>query len=77
MSLTDLLVRNSKPKDKQYKLGDSGGLYLLVTPSGGKYWRCKYRVSGKEKLLAIGVYPVITLAESQREMLASKKTIGS
>ena len=60
MSLTDLLVRNSKPRDTQYKLGDSGGLYLLVKPSGGKYWRFKYRVLGKEKLLTIGAYPVIT-----------------
>ncbi len=76
MSLTDLLVRNSKPKDKQYKLGDSGGLYLLVTPSGSKYWRCKYRVSGKEKLLAIGVYPVITLAEAREKCLQAKRLLA-
>lgn len=65
MALTDLQVRTAKPKDKPYKLADSGGLFLLVTTSGGKLWRFKYRVSGKEKLLALGSYPDLSLADAR------------
>ncbi|RDB42887.1 DUF4102 domain-containing protein [Halomonas sp. DQ26W] len=54
--LTATAVRNSKPRDRTYRLADGGGLYLEVTPSGGKYWRLKYRFHGKQKRLAIGVY---------------------
>jgi len=49
-----LTVRNAKPKEKPYKLGDTGGLFLLVQPTGGKLWRLKYRTDGKEKKLALG-----------------------
>ena len=49
MALTDIVIRNAKPKDKPYKLGDALGLFLLVQPTGGKLWRLKYRVDGKEK----------------------------
>ena len=59
MPLTDIAIRNAKLKDKPYKLSDTAGLYLLINPSGKKYWRLKYRFSGKEKLLSIGVYPVV------------------
>lgn len=47
-------VDTAKPKDKPYKLADGGGLYLLIKPNGARYWRLKYRVAGKEKLLALG-----------------------
>ena len=57
MKLNARQVDTAKPKDKPYKLADGGGLYLLIKPNGGKYWRLKYRVAGKEKLLALGVYP--------------------
>jgi hypothetical protein len=57
VSLTEVAIRKIKPQGKQYKLSDSGGLYLLVKPDGAKYWRLKYRHAGKEKLLALGVYP--------------------
>ncbi|HAJ6989702.1 TPA: DUF4102 domain-containing protein [Escherichia coli] len=56
MKLNARQIDTAKPKEKAYKLADGGGLYLLVKPSGGKYWRFKYRVAGKEKLLALGVY---------------------
>lgn len=56
MPLTDPDIRNAKPGEKPYKLSDSGGLFLLVTPNGGKWWRLKYRHAGKEKLLSLGVY---------------------
>ncbi|MBF5089835.1 DUF4102 domain-containing protein [Novosphingobium sp. NBM11] len=66
MALTDVAIRNAKPREKPYKLGDSLGLFLLVQPSGGKLWRLKYRVDGKEKKLAIGSYPEVGLADARR-----------
>lgn len=54
--LTDAKIKNAELREKPYKLSDSGGLYLLVQPKGGKYWRLKYRFAGKEKLLSLGVY---------------------
>jgi Arm DNA-binding domain len=54
--LTDVKARNAKPGEKQTKLFDGGGLFLLVTPQGGKSWRLKYRIEGKEKLLSFGTY---------------------
>ena len=65
MPLTDRQIKNAKPADKAYKLADGGGLYLQVTPAGGKLWRLKYRVGGKEKLLSIGKYPLISLLEAR------------
>ncbi|HYF60783.1 MAG TPA: integrase arm-type DNA-binding domain-containing protein [Burkholderiaceae bacterium] len=70
MALTDTAIRNAKPgltpkgarTAKPYKLGDAGGLYVEVRPDGGKYWRLKYRIGGKEKRLSLGVYPEVTLA---------------
>lgn len=56
MALTDTAVKKAKSKDKDYKLADSGGLFLLIKANGAKYWRLKYRYLGKEKLLALGVY---------------------
>lgn len=59
MKLNALQVETAKPKDKPYKMADGGGLYLLVNPNGARYWRLKYRVDGKEKLLALGVYSAV------------------
>ena len=69
MKLTATATEKAKPKDKAYKLPDGGGLYLLVQPNGAKYWRLKYRYAGKEKLLAVGVYPEVSLklARSRRD----------
>lgn len=64
--LTDLAVRNAKPGPKPVKLADGGGLHLLMTPTGGKLWRLKYRIDGKEKQLAIGPYPEISLSEARK-----------
>jgi integrase len=61
MALTATAVKQAKPKDKAYKLADGAGLFLLVNPKGAKYWRYKYRYGGKEKVLALGVYPEVSL----------------
>lgn len=61
MPLTDVAVRAAKPREKSYKLADGQGMYLEVMPNGSKYWRLKYRVDGKEKRVALGVYPAVSL----------------
>jgi len=61
MPLTDALIRAAKPQAKTSRLYDTGGLYLELSPSGGKWWRWKYRFGGKEKRLSLGVYPDIAL----------------
>lgn len=66
MPLTDITVRNAKPRDKQFKLADEKGLYLLVHPNGSKYWRMKYYSGGSEKLLALGVYPDVSLSSARK-----------
>lgn len=65
MALTNTKITNAKILEKPYKLADSGGLFLLVHPNGSKYWRQKYRFAGKERLLALGVHPQMTLAEAR------------
>ncbi len=69
MSLSDLKIKAAKPTERDYKLADEKGLYLLVKTNGGKYWRLKYRIDGKEKLMALGVYPdtSLALARSKRD----------
>lgn len=82
MPLTDKTCKNAKPTDRPYKLADGGGLYLEVVPSGGRYWRLKYRFGGKEKRLAFGVYPEVSLADARdrrdkaRKMLAGEQDPG-
>ncbi|MBJ9693658.1 tyrosine-type recombinase/integrase [Burkholderia cenocepacia] len=66
MPLTDVAIRNAQPSDKQQKLFDGGGLFLLIKPTGGKRWVLKYRFGGKEKSLALGTYPAVPLAEARR-----------
>lgn len=65
LKLTASQVKSAKPAIKAYKLSDGRGLYLLVQPNGAKYWRLKYRFGRKEKLLAIGVYPDVSLAQAR------------
>lgn len=64
--LTDTQIRNTKPDVKPIKLADGGGLYLEVSPSGGKHWRFRFRLDGKESLFAIGAYPDVKAAEARR-----------
>jgi len=65
MALTHASLRNAKPRSSPYKLADGGGLYLLIKPNGARYWRLKYRFAGKEKVLALGVYDEVPLAEAR------------
>lgn len=77
MKLNGRQVDTSKPKEKAYKLADGGGLYLLVNPNGSRYWRLKYRVAGKEKLLALGVYPDVTLADARSKRDEAKRNLAA
>jgi len=75
--LSELQVKNAKPKEKDYKLADGGGLYLLVTPTGGKLWRCDYRYNDKRRTLAFGSYPSITLAEARQRREDARKLLAN
>jgi len=65
MKLTNKACEASKSKDKAYRLSDGQSLYLEIRPTGSKYWRYKYRYGGKEKLLAIGVFPAVSLKDAR------------
>lgn len=77
MPLTDSKVRTAKPRDKPYKLPDGGGMYLLVRPDGSRYWRMKYRHTGREKLLSFGVYPTVTLADARARRDRAKTLLAA
>jgi integrase len=73
--LTPIAIRNAKARSKPYKLADEGGLYLLIKPDGARYWRLKYRFAGKEKLLALGVFDEVPLAEAREHRDDAKKLL--
>lgn len=77
MRLTNFDIKNAKPGEKPYKLADGGSLYLLIQPNGSKLWRFKYRFLGKERLLALGAYPLYSLAEARSKRDEAKKLLGS
>ncbi len=77
MPLTDVKVRTAKPLYEPYKLADGGGLYLLVNPNGSRYWRMKYRVLGREKLLSIGVYPDVPLAMARQKRDEARRSLAA
>jgi len=77
MPLSDISIRNIKPGPKNQRLFDGGGLYLEVTPSGGKLWRHKYRFGGKEKRIALGAYPEITLKEARARHAEARKQLAN
>jgi integrase len=76
MPLTDTTIRNTKPGEKPAKLYDERGLFLLVTPSGGKWWRLKYRFEDKEKLLSLGVYPDVSLKDARERRDDARKELA-
>jgi integrase len=76
MPLTDTAVRNAKGREKPQKLSDGGGLHLLVNPDGARYWRMAYRYQGRQKTLAFGVYPIVSLADARAARDAAKKLLA-
>ncbi len=76
MPLSDAACRNAKPRDRDFKTSDGGGLYLMVRPAGSKLWRMAYRFEGKQKTLSFGAYPAISLAEARRRRDAAKRVLS-
>jgi len=77
MPLTDVMIRNAKPTAKSFKLYDAGGLYLEISPSGGKWWRLKYRFNGKENRISLGVYPDVTLSNARERRSEARKKLAN
>ena len=77
MPLTDTAIRKAVPRSKPFKLSDGGGLFLLVQPAGGKWWRYKFRFAGRERLLALGVYPDVSLAEARERHAQARKSVAA
>ncbi len=76
LALTDRVIQTkAKPADKPFKLTDGHGLHLLVKPNGGRYWRLQYRMAGKQKTLALGVYPEVSLKEAREKQAEARKLI--
>ena len=76
MALTDTACRNAKKQERPYKIADGEGLYLLVQPTGSRLWRMAYRFEGKQKTLAFGVYPTVTLADARAKRLEAKQALA-
>jgi len=77
MNLKDSEVKSAKPQEKPYKMADGTGLYLLVNPSGSKYWRFDYRFLGKRKTLAVGVYPAVSLKDARIKLREAKECLAN
>lgn len=76
MPLTDTAIRNAKPEERSVRLFDERGLYLEISPAGGKWWRLKYRFNGKEKRLSLGVYPDVSLKSARDRRDALRKLLA-
>lgn len=76
MKLKDIQIKNAKPTDKQYKLSDGEGLYILIKPNDSKLWQMKYRFAGKEKTLSIGKYPLISLSKAREMRIEAKRLLA-
>lgn len=76
MPLTDTAIRNARPREKTYKLGDGDGLVLLVNPNGSKWWRLRYRIGGREKMLSFGVYPDVSLKRARERRSDARELIA-
>jgi hypothetical protein len=76
MALTDTAIKAAKPRGKAYKLADEKGLHLHIAPNGGKWWRFRYRLGGREKMLSLGVYPDVGLAKARERRDAARKLVS-
>ena len=77
MPLTDVVVRNTKPGPKTIRLRDERGLYLEVSPKGGKWWRLRYTFQGKENMLSLGVYPDVSLKDARERRDEARTLIAN
>ncbi len=77
MALTDTVIRKAKAKLAAYRLSDGGGLYLSITPAGGKLWRWKYRFDGREKLMSFGSYPDVPLSLAREHHSEARKLLAT
>ena len=77
MPLTDTAIKKAKSEAKAYKLADGGGMFLMVHPNGGKYWRLRYRFMGVEKLLALGVYPDVSILDARGRREQARKLLAN
>lgn len=77
MPLTDAAIRAARPREKPYKLFDGRGLYLIVRPNGARWWRFKYRVDGREKLLALGRYPEVALRDARQRCDDARRQVAN
>ena len=75
--ITDVSIQNAKPTTKPQKLFYEKGMFLLVTPAGGKWWRLKYRFHGKEKQLSLGAYPAVSLADARARRDEAKRLLAN
>jgi hypothetical protein len=75
--LAEADIEAASPREKPYRLTDGDGMYLEVSPSGGKYWRFKYRFGGKQKVLALGVHPDVTAAAARRQRESSRALLAA
>lgn len=77
MALTDIAIKSSKPRESAFKLSDGRGLQLHVTPQGSKLWRWAYRYGGKQKLMALGIYPNVSLAQARDKADLARKLLAT
>ncbi len=75
--LKDVSIRTAKPEEKDKRLNDGDGLYLLVKPNGSKWWRFDYTVDGKRKTLSVGVYPAVSLADARNRAAKARATVAA
>ena len=76
MLLSNIAIKNAKPKDKKYKMTDGDGMFLLISPSGSKSWRLKYYFNTKQKELCLGLYPVVSLARAREKRLEARRLLS-
>lgn len=76
MPLSDIAIKSAKPQEKPYKMSDGEGMFLLVSPNGSKLWRLKYRYNQKEKLLALGTYPEVSLSRAREKRFEARKLLS-
>ena len=77
MPLSDTAIRNAKPAEKPRKLADGGGLYIEISPSGGRWWRYRYRFKGKPNRISLGVYPAVGLKDAREKHAEARKLLAA